>query len=155
MQDIMQVTIGLAVGVGFPGVISFISERALWIVFDGKRELSPFHNTTVTTPIAYACHSSSATRAGFEYGVCAPYFSYGRGHPMYGDRLSVFVPLVCAFQMTAQGAAGGSIHIPLFTPFTRIGITILITHPRFAPVSRALLSRIDGVIQHARAWFGR
>ena len=148
----MQFTIGLAVGVGFPGVISFTSERALWILLADKRELHPFHNTTVSTPVAYACHSSSVTRGALEYGICAPYFSYGRGHPVYGDRISVFIPLVCGLQMTAQGAAGATIHIPVFTPFFRIGISVLVTHPRIAPVSRALLDRVDGVVRVARAW---
>jgi hypothetical protein len=151
----MQFTIGLTVGVGFPGVISFTSERALWILLDGEQHVDPFHNTTLSTPIGYACCSSSVTRRGFEYGVCAPYVSYGRGHPVYGDRISVFIPLVCGFQMTAEGAAGGTIHIPLFTPFFRVGITVLVTHPRIAPVSRALLGRVDGVVRSARAWLRR
>jgi hypothetical protein len=151
----MQFTVGLAFGVGVPGIISFVSERVLWIVVEEKSELEPFHNITVSTPIAYACCSSSVTKSGFEYGVCAPYVSYGRGHPVFGDRISVFIPLVCGFQMTARGAAGASIHIPLMSPFFRLGITVLVTHPRIAPISTAVLSRVDEMVQSARGWWRR
>ena len=151
----MQLTIGLAVGVGLPGLISFTSERALWIVLDGRPELQPFYNATVSTPVAYACCSSSVTRTGFEVGICAPYCSYGRGHPVYGDRISIFIPLVGGLQMTAEGALGGTIHIPLLSTFVRLGVTVLVTHARFAPVSRTILERIDKAIQIGRAWIRR
>jgi hypothetical protein len=38
----------------------------------------------------------------------------------------------------------------MLTPFLCVGITVLITHPKVAPFSRAVLLRIDGVIQLAR-----
>ena len=89
-QDERCLTVAVALGVGVPGVISFVTERA--IAIERERSLE-FRNNTVSTPIGYACYSSSSEHRGFEYGFCAPYLSYGRNHPRYGDRISIDDPL--------------------------------------------------------------
>src|SRR5688572_9902498 len=89
---------GCALGTGIPGLISIVAARSF------GRGITGFQNITLTTPIAYGCYSASRGQRGLEYGVCAPFLSYGRSHPIYGDRISLFVPFIGSVQMTQVGA---------------------------------------------------
>jgi hypothetical protein len=140
---------GCALGTGIPGLISIVAERAF-----GKG-INGFQNVTLTCPIAYGCYSVSKDQRGLEYGVCAPYVSYGRAHPILGDRISVFFPFVGSVQMTKFGAVGMTVHLPLFTPFVRLGLTILIKHPKLAGTCSGALGRIDDGLLFLRTGFRR
>jgi hypothetical protein len=136
---------GCALGTGVPGVVSLVAQRTF------GQGVASSRNLTFTTPIAYGCYSATKDQSGLEYGVCAPFFSYGRSHPVYGDRISLFVPFLGSVQMTQVGAIGVTVHLPLFTPFVRLGLTLLVKHPKLAGTCTRTLRGIDELLSSVKS----
>jgi hypothetical protein len=141
--------VGATVGTGIPGLLAFVGERIT--SFGDDRRPTGLTTFTLTTPIAYTCWARTKAGGRFEYGVCLPYLSYGRGHPLYGDRMSLFIPLVGGVTLAACGALGLTCQLPVFGPFLRIGFSVFIGLPGAKDRIARIFGLADRLIAGVRA----
>jgi hypothetical protein len=149
VENRTRFVMGLSLGTGIPGFISIMRQRLIAVTRQenpSSLDAFAFDNTSVSTPIGYGCYSDSARNRGFEYGVCMPYVSYGRGHPVYGERASVFVPLVGSINVSL-GCVGATCQVPLFVSVLHLGITIQVEHPSLRPFTGLLLRGVRSCVQ--------
>jgi hypothetical protein len=146
---------------GVPGAVGIYSEGGVTVDDASRgedRKVSPVYGGGISTAVGYGCYMASQKRSGFELGMCAPYVSYGRNHPVLGDRLSVFIPLVGSLQCTSTGSVGVSFSVPLFNPFFRLGFTCYLRNERAAPALTSLLTFagrcVEGASRVGRATAG-
>ncbi len=129
-------TVGVIGGKSFvPGLVAAYVEPGIKIgrkgVHTGQREVEPYVNSAVSTPVFSAGAFWSPTMKGPTWSVSAPFFGFG-SHPMMGKTAFAFVPGLFSVQVGSAGTFNLALMTPL--PFPRYfgGLSFMVSSPGLA-----------------------